>query len=475
MEVATEVPAQQQHIRQQRYARLTEMTIVDAVMGTGKTTWVIDQVKQNTHEKFIIVVPFLPEVERYANALKEYRAIFAPMDIDQEDPDIDSKTKAFTAAVQDGVSTIITTHAMLGLWDDECFQNIACHGYTLILDEAVDLVAGAHITQDDYAMLLSSGYIKEEKFDDDRANLKYITSTSKTAEYVGEFGKFVNQAVRRNLIKIDDAKYVQTIKPESMDSFSKCYVLTYLFLRSQLHCWLQLYGFVFLHKELTRDENSDELILIDHPGTYSGRKFTDLITLIEEPKLNSIGNSGRCKAVPFSNMWIKGLSSDKVDQLVNNLNTVARRRTQAFIQETDGDIPIHPANYFMWSVKNEFRDKIEKGLRYKRVPDGPLATFNEDRDEDKKVDGDCFVAHNQKATNKYSHKACLAYLTTPFPLVPIENFFERCGLCLDKKTFMLSTLVQWVWRSRIRDNERILLYIPSEPLREIFKHWLQEA
>lgn len=136
----------------------------------------------------------------------------------------------------------------------------------------------------------------------------------------------------------------------------------------------------------------------------------------------------------------------------------------------DGDNTSHPANLFMWSAKKKQQARIEKRMRYKRVPEKSLIEFNVDRDE--KTTGECFVAHNQRATNNYAHKACLAYLTAPFPIVPIKNFFANCGLNFDDKVFMLSTFVQWVWRSRIRNGEKILLYIPSEPLRNLFKQWL---
>lgn len=445
--------------------------IIDAVMGTGKSTWIIEQVKQNLTEKFVIVVPLLPEVERYQNELKEHRAVFAPMNIDPEDEDIDTKMKSFIKMLRAGEGVIITTHALFSLWDTECFDLISQHGYIGILDETVDLVQEADISKDDYQMLLSAGYIKEE-LRNGQENIKAIVHTAKTAEYSGKQTKFIKQALLNNLIKVDDSKYIQTIKPESIEAFSKCFVLTYLFPGSQMECWCRFYGLEVVHKTLERDKDTDELILTDHKGGYSGADFEDLITLIDEPGLNAIGNQGRSKTVPFSNGWFEGLSMEKWNQLINNLNNIARWKVKDFMLNIDGDTSTHPANLFMWSAKKKQQAKIEKGMRYKKVPDKSLIEFNADRDEDQKTTGECFVAHNQRATNNYAHKACLAYLTTPFPLVPIKNFFANCGLIFDDKVFMLSTLVQWLWRSRIRKGERILVYIPSEPLRNLFKQWL---
>jgi hypothetical protein len=247
--------------------RPTVISVIDAVMGTGKSTWIIERVKQNLAEKFVVVVPLLTEVERYQNALKEHRAVFAPSDVDPESPEIKNKLNSFKAMLQAGTDVIITTHALFSLWDTECFNHISRHDYTLILDETVDLVQEAHISNDDYQMLLSSGYIKEESRNGTE-NLKSISSTPKTQHYSGEHERFIEQALLNNLIKVDDSKYIQTIKPESIEAFSKCFVLTYLFPGSQMDCWCRLYGLEVAHKTLERNEDTGELTLVDHTGCH---------------------------------------------------------------------------------------------------------------------------------------------------------------------------------------------------------------
>ena len=39
------------------------ITVVDAVMGTGKSTWLINEVNANPKKKYIILTPYLPEVK----------------------------------------------------------------------------------------------------------------------------------------------------------------------------------------------------------------------------------------------------------------------------------------------------------------------------------------------------------------------------------------------------------------------------
>jgi hypothetical protein len=43
---------------------------------------------------------------------------------------------------------------------------------------------------------------------------------------------------------------------------------------------------------------------------------------------------------------------------------------------------------------------------------------------------------------------------------------------VDDDQFALSQLVQWVWRSRIREDQPINLYLPSDRMRRLFTEWL---
>ena len=38
--------------------------------------------------------------------------------------------------------------------------------------------------------------------------------------------------------------------------------------------------------------------------------------------------------------------------------------------------------------------------------------------------------------------------------------------------YALSEMIQWIWRSAIRDGKEIWVYIPSRRMRELLKKWL---
>jgi len=84
-----------------------------------------------------------------------------------------------------------------------------------------------------------------------------------------------------------------------------------------------------------------------------------------------------------------------------------------------------------------------------------------------------FVSVNARATNEYKHKQHLAYCANIFVNPVLVKFFAQRDIIIDEEKYALSELVQWVWRSAIRDGKDISIYIPSSRMRNIFKNWLQ--
>ena len=50
--------------------------------------------------------------------------------------------------------------------------------------------------------------------------------------------------------------------------------------------------------------------------------------------------------------------------------------------------------------------------------------------------------------------------------------FSRYGVSVDNDAFALAEMLQWIWRSAIRDDKSINIYIPSERMRNLLIGWL---
>ena len=56
----------------------------------------------------------------------------------------------------------------------------------------------------------------------------------------------------------------------------------------------------------------------------------------------------------------------------------------------------------------------------------------------------------------------------------ISKFFKDKGVTIEENDYALSMLIQWIFRSRIRDNQKINIYIPSKRMRNLLESWLQQ-
>lgn len=85
------------------------------------------------------------------------------------------------------------------------------------------------------------------------------------------------------------------------------------------------------------------------------------------------------------------------------------------------------------------------------------------------------VVFSQKATNTYSDKTVLAYPVNLFANPGIVNFYRSHGQEFDNDRWALSTMVQWIWRSAIRNGKQIQLYLPSRRMRELLYKWMADT
>lgn len=83
-----------------------------------------------------------------------------------------------------------------------------------------------------------------------------------------------------------------------------------------------------------------------------------------------------------------------------------------------------------------------------------------------------FIPVNTKATNEHHDKKAMAYLVNVFHQPLIKGYFEDRGIPVHEDIHALSEMVQWLWRSGIRDGEAIYVFIPSERMRRLRTEWL---
>ena len=74
----------------------------------------------------------------------------------------------------------------------------------------------------------------------------------------------------------------------------------------------------------------------------------------------------------------------------------------------------------------------------------------------------------------------LAYLCNMYVNPYVDRYFKNkntkdgTNIGIDRDYYALATMLQWVWRSCIRDDKPIEIYIPSTRIRTLFMKWLDD-
>lgn len=136
------------------------------------------------------------------------------------------------------------------------------------------------------------------------------------------------------------------------------------------------------------------------------------------------------------------------------------KRNANYSKEVKEDLKTNANNFF----KNIANTKSDENMW----------TCHSDFKKDLKVKGYTkgWVAFNSRATNMYSNRKSLAYLMNKFELPHIKNSFANNGIETNSDIIALSGLVQWIFRSAIRNKQEINIYIPSERMRGLLDKWL---
>jgi len=422
-----------------------KIKIIDSVMGSGKSTYAINYINDNIDENFIIVVPTKSEQQRYKKALD--RAVFLP----NLDDCADRLLQSFNWAVEDG-KTIVTTHKLLECWDSTSITEIKKRDYTLILDEVIDVVMPISIHKNDFELLESTGLIQLESVPDKEGLHKIKAVQGK--EYEGKLKHFLEQVRHDNVFQVNDKFHVWLASAEKLQAFDDVFVLTYMFNGQQLKGWLEVYDIPYILHSIAEGQ------LVSYQKS-SGLQFKNLITVNEDKALNapysrygSLSVSDYEKSKPAK---ISKLRNGIRSFLRSHSGTDARLNLVTTFKSHETVLLREP---FLFCVAGVKRPKLQEMTA-----------------EDK-AERYCFSPYNTKATNLYRHKAAVAYPVNIFPRPEIEHFFKRHLSGHDSTTFKdlyaLSTMIQFIWRSRIRDGLPIDVYVPSKRMRGLLQDWLND-
>ena len=132
----------------------TKINIVDSIMGSGKTSWAIQFMKEAPqYKKFLYITPFKSEVER----------VISSVNSDFKQPLIDDHHNTLLKDIKRLIANgdnIVSTHSLFRSMDSEVIDLLDMENYTLILDEVMDVIEQVDISRDDLKMLTENEVIE---------------------------------------------------------------------------------------------------------------------------------------------------------------------------------------------------------------------------------------------------------------------------------------------------------------------------
>jgi hypothetical protein len=395
---------------------VAKVTVIDSVMGSGKTTWAMEYMEKAPAEKrFVFITPFLDQVERVVNGVKSRQFI---------EPDNDNKSGRkmhdLKALIVKGAD-ICATHSLFRDADDELIELLTGAGYTLILDEAMDVVGRVNIGPQDMKTILKSDYIRIDG--------------NRVVWIFDEYNEIRWRDIKRlakagNLFIYRDSFLVWTFPPRVFATFDDVITMTYLFDGQLQRYYFDMHDIKYEYKAVRLIEGRYQLC------EYSrlDEKREELIKLIEiyDGKLNSVGQAPNAMGAS----WLKRANLDVLTPIKKNLYAYLRGQCEAKAEE------------IIWTTIKECRNDI-KGRGF----------------------SDRFLPVNARATNDYADTWALGYVFNRFMNPNERAFFEDNGVRVNVDALAVSDLLQWVWRSRIRNGQPIRLYLPSSRMRSLLMEW----
>ena len=401
--------------------------VVDARMGRGKSTAAIRYMEEHKREqRFLYITPYLTEVER----------ICQWCDFDEPKDDTADDGASDTSAVPKSVilkeylrsgKNISTTHSLFYIMDEEARELVKEKHYVLIIDEAISIIEKVAITQQDLQMIL-----KQQVQVGEDGRVSWIDDG-----YEGKFSGY-KQMADSGCLYCADVSMMSILNPDLLRAFDDVYILTYRFKKSLLDGYMHIFGFQYDIYGIEYDKTGP--FFVAHPDVPPPVDYKDLIRIELDASFNAPGD----ETYSLAKRWYgaHNAEDENIKQLRQNMVNFLRRARGA-----------NASRKRMWTCFKNDMDKL--------IPPNGRCRGN-------------FVPLNLKATNEYRQCTHLAYMVNRYEDPNVQKFFAKRGFVIDRDEIALSEMLQWIWRSAIRDGYQINLYIPSYRMRNLLLGWIAD-
>ena len=404
---------------------MTKFTVIDSIMGSGKTQYIIQKMNEDSDiRKFIYITPYLDEIERVKNSVTT---------VDMKAPDNRNdegrKLKSLKMLVETDAN-IASTHALLQTADSELVELIKERGYTLVIDEVMDVIETVNISNTDVQRLIKNNDIEV----DESGKVTWIG----TDDFETRFKDIFLLSKAGTLFYSRNSMMVKIFSDEILKAFDQVIAMTYLFEYSYMASWYALNEIKFDKKSVVYDDDKQVYKLIDYNRQLENREEIYKLMNVYKGKYND-----DLKRISLNRSGYTMLLEDGKDG-VNKLDLITKTTRNFLDSLKEKGTPVY------WTTFKNLYDK----------------NFIKPRGYSKS-----FISLNIRATNEYSDASAIAYLIDRRALPMQKGFFQDKGIHVNENGWTVSDLLQWIYRSRIRNGEPIHLFLPSKRMRDLLEQW----
>lgn len=430
---------------------------MDEIMGTGKSYSAlryIENLALCSGERWIFCTEYLDEIERRTIE----NPIAAPFWRTPTETGDDTKTDHLIELLKEPDTKLIgITHALLLSASNNPFVNtlLKSKGYKLFLDETIDLITPYNgVKFGDFLKCLDRKEISindlfgkvEWLVDDSVVTHGNVTSTDKLKKDSNK--GIVYSAVQSG--SVGDSVILVEIQNEIIfKQFDRIILATYNINNSLFDAYLKVKNIprvvcrdVVCSRKTTKEtirNNIDFISKYDRQfrgmalsgNWYKAESSTDDYKIINKT-IKAIGDKSGCRG----NAHLLGFTVP-ADRL-------GKQRDTKKVQPTGYP---HTVCSVVVDAKGAEQEEHSKALS-------------------------AYVPCNARASNEYANKTVMVHAFNRYAMVPVTRFLDHYNVEYSNEVFALNELVQWVWRSAIRNGEPIKLAILSTRMRDLFVRWL---
>lgn len=407
---------------------MCKINIVDARMGKGKSSWAMQHINSDIDNNYVYITPFLSEVERVKKMCVNRKFV---------EPEQRGKGKRDSLHLLLAQRrNIASTHALFSTSNESTRELIKNGEYILVLDEVMDVVEQLPIKKNDIEMLLNEELItigdkgliqwNESKFDHD-----------------SRYNDVKDMARNNSLVYVDDTVLMWNFPINVFEAFKEVYIMTYKFNGQIQRYYYDLFEVDYNYNTIIKENETYKMVNVDSYNEL--KKYDDvsdirnLINILDHDKLNRIGED----KFALSSSWYERCIKEEgglllLEIIKKNLYNYFRR----IVDSKSGDL--------IWTTFLKGESKL-KGKGYSNG----------------------FLSCNIRATNEYGDRHNLAYCINVFLSPTITKYFKVRDVSIAEEEYALSEMLQWIWRSAIRNGEPINIYIPSSRMRNLLIEYLE--